>query len=80
MVLARLFPSPLEGTDTSLNLSFQWMEVNCSMFTEMISLNLYQFLLKVKEIIWLVPSIVDREKDGDDTSLNLSCFIPFILK
>ena len=36
------------------------------MFTEMISLNLYQFLLKVKEIIWLVPSIVDREKDGDE--------------
>jgi hypothetical protein len=66
------------------------------MVTEMISLILYQFLLKVKEIIWLVPSIVDREKDGDellvlarlfpsplegtDTSLNLSCFIPFILK
>jgi hypothetical protein len=36
------------------------------MFTEKISLNLYQFLLMVKRIIWLVPSIVDREKDGDE--------------
>jgi hypothetical protein len=42
------------------------METNCSMVTEMISLNLYQFPLKVKEIIWIVPSIVDREKDGDE--------------
>jgi hypothetical protein len=42
------------------------MEANCSMVTEMISLNLYQFLLMVKEIIWLVPSIVDREKDGGE--------------
>jgi hypothetical protein len=36
------------------------------MFTEKISLNLYPFLLMVKGIIWLVPSIVDREKDGDE--------------
>jgi hypothetical protein len=42
------------------------MVTNYSMFTEKISLNLYQFLLMVKEIIWLVPSIVDREKDGDE--------------
>jgi hypothetical protein len=36
------------------------------MFTEMISLNLYQFPLMGKRIIWLVPSIVDREKDGGE--------------
>jgi hypothetical protein len=31
-----------------------------------VNIEQFVFLLMVKEIIWLVPSIVDREKDGDE--------------